>query len=65
MSIRTRKFLGAITLLVLVSVWALVAMAFFAVLREGFESSLFLLAAFQQGGAAVQQERLHDRHAQQ
>ena len=27
MSIRTRKFLGAITLLVLVSVWALVAMA--------------------------------------
>ena len=27
--------------------WALVAMAFFAVLREGFETSVFLLAAFQ------------------
>jgi iron uptake system EfeUOB component EfeO/EfeM len=26
--------------------WALVAMAFFAVLREGFETSVFLLAAF-------------------
>jgi high-affinity iron transporter len=32
---------------------ALIAMAFFAVLREGLESSLFLLAAFQQGGAAA------------
>lgn len=31
---------------------ALVAMAFFAVLREGLESALFLLAAFKQGGAA-------------
>lgn len=30
---------------------ALVAMAFFAVLREGLESALFLLAAFSQGGA--------------
>jgi FTR1 family protein len=28
------------------SMWALVAMAFFAVLREGFETSVFLLAAF-------------------
>lgn len=27
--------------------WALVGMAFFAVLREGFETSVFLLAAFQ------------------
>jgi high-affinity iron transporter len=32
---------------------ALIAMAFFAVLREGLESALFLLAAFQQGGAAA------------
>lgn len=31
--------------------WGLIAMAFFAVLREGFESALFLLAAFEQGGA--------------
>lgn len=29
------------------SVWALVAMAFFAVLREGLETAVFLLAAFQ------------------
>jgi high-affinity iron transporter len=29
------------------SAWALVAMAFLAVLREGFETSVFLLAAFQ------------------
>jgi high-affinity iron transporter len=29
------------------SVWALVFMAFFAVFREGFETSVFLLAAFQ------------------
>lgn len=29
------------------SAWALVAMAFFAVLREGLETSVFLLAAFQ------------------
>jgi high-affinity iron transporter len=29
------------------SVWALVAMAFFAVLREGFETAVFLLASFQ------------------
>jgi high-affinity iron transporter len=28
------------------SMWALVGMAFFAVLREGFETSVFLLAAF-------------------
>jgi high-affinity iron transporter len=28
-------------------------MAFFAVMREGLESALFLLAAFQQGGAAA------------
>jgi high-affinity iron transporter len=32
---------------------ALIAMAFFAVVREGLESALFLLAAFQQGGAAA------------
>src|SRR6201999_3510079 len=29
------------------SLWALVAMAFFAVLREGLETAVFLLAAFQ------------------
>jgi len=29
------------------SVWALVAMAFFAVIREGLETAIFLLAAFQ------------------
>ena len=29
------------------SVWALAAMAFFAVIREGFETAVFLLAAFQ------------------
>ena len=32
------------------SIWALVAMAFFAVLREGLETSVFLLAAFQASG---------------
>ncbi len=43
------------------SMWALVAMAFLAVLREGFETTVFLLAAFQSstspiaagGGAAL------------
>lgn len=43
------------------STWALVAMAFLAVLREGFETTVFLLAAFQSatnpgaagGGAAL------------
>jgi high-affinity iron transporter len=42
------------------SVWALVAMAFFAVIREGLETAIFLLAAFQSsenpaatGGGAV------------
>ncbi len=35
------------------AIWGLIAMAFFAVLREGFESALFLLAAFEQGGAAA------------
>jgi high-affinity iron transporter len=35
------------------SVWALVAMAFFAVLREGFETSVFLLAAFQSSDSPV------------
>jgi high-affinity iron transporter len=34
------------------SVGALVVMAFLAVLREGFETSVFLLAAFQQTGVA-------------
>jgi high-affinity iron transporter len=29
------------------SVWALIAMAFFAVIREGLETAIFLLAAFQ------------------
>ncbi len=32
------------------SVWALVAMAFFAVMREGLETAVFLLAAFQASG---------------
>ena len=35
------------------SVWALVAMAFFAVLREGLETSVFLLAAFQSSESPV------------
>jgi FTR1 family protein len=35
------------------STWALVAMAFFAVVREGIETSVFLLAAFQASGNAV------------
>jgi high-affinity iron transporter len=33
--------------------WALVAMAFLAVLREGFETSVFLLAAFQNSASAL------------
>lgn len=33
------------------STWALVGMAFFAVLREGLETSVFLLAAFQSSAA--------------
>ncbi len=33
--------------------WALVAMAFLAVLKEGFETSVFLLAAFQSSGNAL------------
>jgi high-affinity iron transporter len=33
--------------------WALVAMAFFAVLREGVETSVFMLAAFQASGDAA------------
>lgn len=33
--------------------WALVAMAFFAVLREGVETSVFMLAAFQASGDAM------------
>jgi FTR1 family protein len=35
------------------SMWALVAMAFFAVLREGLETAVFLLAAFQVSGDAM------------
>ena len=35
------------------SAWALVAMAFLAVLREGFETSVFLLAAFQASVAPI------------
>ena len=35
------------------SAWALVGMAFFAVVREGLETSVFLLAAFQASGNAL------------
>ncbi len=35
------------------STWALVAMAFFAVIREGLETAVFLLAAFQASGNAT------------
>ena len=34
------------------STWALVAMAFFAIVREGLETAVFLLAAFQASGNA-------------
>ncbi len=33
--------------------WALIAMAFFAVMREGLETSVFLLAAFNASGSAL------------
>ena len=48
MRIRTRKFLGAIALLVLVAVWALLAMAFaqFALTSaNGFVAALFYVIA--------------------
>jgi len=35
------------------SAWALIGMAFLAVLREGFETAVFLLAAFQASGAPL------------
>ena len=35
------------------SAWALVAMAFFAVLREGFETAVFLVAAIKESGSAL------------
>ncbi len=41
------------TALVTGTAWALVGMAFLAVLREGFETAVFLLAAFQASGEAV------------
>ena len=44
---------AAATALVEGTTWALVAMAFFAVLREGFETSVFLLAAFQASRDAI------------
>ena len=39
--------------LALGSAWGLIAMAFFAVLREGFETAVFLLASFQNSGDAL------------
>jgi high-affinity iron transporter len=44
---------SASSALVAGSAWALVAMAFLAVLREGFETSVFLLAAFQASGTPL------------
>src|SRR5215831_8208528 len=44
---------SAATALVEGSVWALIAMAFFAVIREGLETAVFMLAAFQASGTAL------------